>query len=79
MKAGINPVTLLEGNLLPVQHLKRNLIHTPGGGDTIECKEKTISERHSNIERLRKTARNSQISGFGGASPRGGKEEEGAD
>ena len=54
-----------------MQHLKKNLVQTPGA-------EKTISERHSNIERLRKTARTSQISGFGGASPRG-KEEEGAD
>lgn len=61
LQADINPVTLLEGNLVPVQQLKA-LAQTPGH-------EKTISERHSNIERLRKTARNSQISGFGGASP----------
>lgn len=59
--SGIDPDTMFQGNLLP------SSLYQKGRNS------KTMTQRHSNIEKIRKTARNSAVSHVSGSTPKGGQ------
>jgi hypothetical protein len=59
--SGIDPDTMFQGNLLPSSFYQRGK------------NSKTMTRRHSNIEKIRKSARNSAISQISGSTPKTAK------